>query len=63
MRVSLFPSQYERIEMNEYRLLVQTLEKDLEDFDLCCPENFRSVILSLALPAVGSLLHCYCRPA
>ena len=27
--------------MISYRLLVQNLEKELEEFDLCCPENFR----------------------
>jgi len=32
---------YERMEMNQYRLLVQALETELEQFDLCCPENFR----------------------
>ncbi len=29
------------MEMNQYRLLVQALEQELEQFDLCCPENFR----------------------
>jgi hypothetical protein len=33
--------QFERVEMNQYRLLVQALETELEEFDLCCPENFR----------------------
>ncbi len=37
------PCQYERMEMNQYRLLVQALETELEQFDLCCPENFRCV--------------------
>ncbi len=34
-------AQFEKLEMNQYRLLVQSLEQELEDFDLCCPENFR----------------------
>ena len=33
--------------MNQYRLLVQALESDLEEFDLCCPDNFRCVGVTL----------------
>ncbi len=27
--------------MNQYKLVVASLETELEQFDLCCPENFR----------------------
>ena len=38
--------------MNQFRLLVQSLEQELEDFDLCCPENFRSLMtVEIAKPS------------